>query len=718
MRRLIGSVMLVAGTAGLAYWASADHAVRMERQITADAQIVAQAMTLQSAQPVSVFVSGRDVRVPGTAPSLQGLEVLQRSFGAIDGVRLVDVSGVDVVPVADPFAISITKDGATLRAQGVLPSPSVRADLGGVNGPFADLAIAAGVPDDQWGNALAVGLEALAALPSGNLTVVDRQVTLTGDVSTPTDQGEIATLMQNLPQGYRYNDALDILDDGTPLRLDVRQTAGITRATGKLPSDLALSAVTNRFANAITDIVVSRMPAERPDWPTAAEGALDALAALSGGRLQMEGLEITLEGSGTPDGVAQANAALDDVPNGYAVSHNVSVEDDGAPLSVLIDFDGAAMTASGKYPAQFSPRIAGVTTVLDTGVPSFLTSETFLANANAGMAALGQLQSGTLFVTDTTLTLTGTATSPQIGAAIDGVLADIPALVTRDIKFLDDGSPSAWTMTYTAATGAVVEGRLPTTLAKSDLSEALGLAIAGMPGTAAEDNRASSAPDVLVLVAGILPELEQMTLTASEGGSALDLVTKPAVDIDLVATDLAQRLPADVAFSIQPLNRLPATGTARTNAATGLREVFIDGFWIPDLNFTTTRNGCTEQSRALLAGGQISFLSGSARLNATSIRTINGLAAVAVPCVEADLNLEVSGHTDPSGDADQNQLLSQDRADAVRAALIDRGVPARAITSIGFGASQPIAPNDTPEGRTQNRRTEIDWFEKDAVRDP
>ena len=215
-----------------------------------------------------------------------------------------------------------------------------------------------------------------------------------------------------------------------------------------------------------------------------------------------------------------------------------------------------------------------------------------------------------------------------------------------------------------------------------------------------------------------MPEIENMSLTQGPTGVGLDLVVAPGVQIDLIAQTLAEILPADVAFSISPLDPLPANGTQRLNAASGLSEVFLNGFWIPDLNFSTTLSGCTDESLRLLAGGSVSFLSGSARLDATSIRAINSLAAVAVPCVEADLELEVSGHTDASGDAEQNQILSQDRAEAVRNALIERGVPVRAITAIGFGDSQPVADNETAEGRAQNRRTDITWFERGALRDP
>jgi outer membrane protein OmpA-like peptidoglycan-associated protein len=71
------------------------------------------------------------------------------------------------------------------------------------------------------------------------------------------------------------------------------------------------------------------------------------------------------------------------------------------------------------------------------------------------------------------------------------------------------------------------------------------------------------------------------------------------------------------------------------------------------------------------------------------------------------LNLQIEGHTDSVGTDDFNQQLSERRADAVRDFLAEQGVPASAITARGFGKTQPVASNDTAEGRQRNRRVEL-----------
>ena len=71
------------------------------------------------------------------------------------------------------------------------------------------------------------------------------------------------------------------------------------------------------------------------------------------------------------------------------------------------------------------------------------------------------------------------------------------------------------------------------------------------------------------------------------------------------------------------------------------------------------------------------------------------------------LHLQVEGHTDSIGTDEYNRRLSEERADAVRDYLIQQGINGQVITAAGFGKSEPVAPNDTPEGRQQNRRVEL-----------
>jgi outer membrane protein OmpA-like peptidoglycan-associated protein len=81
------------------------------------------------------------------------------------------------------------------------------------------------------------------------------------------------------------------------------------------------------------------------------------------------------------------------------------------------------------------------------------------------------------------------------------------------------------------------------------------------------------------------------------------------------------------------------------------------------------------------------------------------------------LALQVEGHTDSVGNDEFNQQLSGRRADSVRDFLAEQGVPASLMTARGFGKTQPVASNDTPEGRQRNRRVEL-VVNGDAIGNP
>jgi outer membrane protein OmpA-like peptidoglycan-associated protein len=103
--------------------------------------------------------------------------------------------------------------------------------------------------------------------------------------------------------------------------------------------------------------------------------------------------------------------------------------------------------------------------------------------------------------------------------------------------------------------------------------------------------------------------------------------------------------------------------------------------------------------------GEGAFAPGRAELTAGAAAQLDQAAAFlrAAPGRRA----RVEGHTDSRGSANLNQALSQQRAEAVRAALVARGIEPDRLVAVGRGSDRPVATNDTPEGRASNRRVEI-----------
>jgi outer membrane protein OmpA-like peptidoglycan-associated protein len=222
--------------------------------------------------------------------------------------------------------------------------------------------------------------------------------------------------------------------------------------------------------------------------------------------------------------------------------------------------------------------------------------------------------------------------------------------------------------------------------------------------------------------------LNQLRSAFGEGNISGDISVDSRARAAAWTSGLAAALPnfktsgSEVTFDGDSIN---VGGTMPENAKSDmvakLKSVYGDGMRIGSFEAATAvteasrrasealsslRPGFTaeELTRALNIN-IINFKSGSSQIPRESMPVLEQSAS-AIKSAPAGTVLEVGGYTDNVGNPTANQRLSQQRADSVRRFLIDKGVVANSLVAKGYGDSNPIASNDTEDGRFRNRRIE------------
>jgi len=191
----------------------------------------------------------------------------------------------------------------------------------------------------------------------------------------------------------------------------------------------------------------------------------------------------------------------------------------------------------------------------------------------------------------------------------------------------------------------------------------------------------------------------------------------PATAEGVAVDALGCPLDTDADQVLDYLDSCPGTPVGVAVDATGCRlDSDMDGVWDEDdlcsdhaPGVTVGPDGCpvlfAEEQDVLVLGG-VTFETWSASLTPEAQQVLKQIAEALV--VRPDVRIRVNGHTDSDGTRELNLSLSQARADAVRDYLLSRGVPDDQLEARGFGPDVPIATNETPDGRRQNRRVELE----------
>ena len=241
-------------------------------------------------------------------------------------------------------------------------------------------------------------------------------------------------------------------------------------------------------------------------------------------------------------------------------------------------------------------------------------------------------------------------------------------------------------------------------------------------GSAAHKKETASTNGVLHTIDRVqFPNTEEMrdlpgtvTATANEAGEVVltGAIKTEAAERTLVEP-LYDALPARVTdqMTLDPAGPefgfvMVLVGTTREQEAGEIRAALATekALTVIDLLNVVAVPKLEDDINALFKREPIQFDSGSAQIRAVSNPTLDKAAELLKATPAGKVLFE--GHTDSAGNAAANLALSQSRAEAVRAALVTRGIDAARLSAKGFGSERPIADNNTAEGRQANRRVE------------
>lgn len=377
-----------------------------------------------------------------------------------------------------------------------------------------------------------------------------------------------------------------------------------------------------------------------------------------------------------------------------------------------------AKGAGGELVAQgYAPSAAVRTELEEAGVPVAGLSlasgapDGWAQALRAGAAALAPLDTGSFAVTGGTLTLEGVAATPAEDAAARAAL-DVPddfeTVVAVEIA---DPGVVDFSLDYDAATGFRLDGIVPESFGADAFAAALGVEV----DTGALETTSASLPGLDTALSGlgaVLPQLETLEIHGGNEGVSAKAQALAGLAPEAVTGALVGVLGPDAGVDVSAVADPPEDGTERRNPVTGIRQFAHGGAWVtlPEGLDEPTPEVCAQTATDRVAATPIRFLTGSAELDPSSIAAIDELAGIVNLCTRAPgMIVTIGGHTDATGAPEENYILSARRARAVKDALAARGVPAGRMIAIGYGETEPIADNETEEGRALNRRTTFTW---------
>ena len=408
-------------------------------------------------------------------------------------------------------------------------------------------------------------------------------------------------------------------------------------------------------------------------------------------RIVVAGRDVTFAADAfSEDGRLSAVASVEAVPGVRLVNDETRLVPEAKPFVWSAERDVVRVTLGGSSPLPSSKAklmeaaraaLGGVEVTdrmgLSRGAPPRFDNAALLL-----LDQIGKLKDGKITLSDNKVALSGMARELGGREAISAALKNLPegySVAANDIKappyiLQAYKDPVAVTLTLT--------GYVPDNNVHAALVAAAGRKFFSEKVV---DNLKASIGAPAGFAAAVVPALGAL--------SRLSTGT-------LVVTDREVKLSGDALYE-----------AAATQIRAGLGKDFPQGWQFkPEISVKPAAapvdaTVCQQLFSELLGKARIRFESSKADIVADSAGLLDRLIETALRCPNA--NIEVAGHTDADGEEAANQALSEKRAQAVADYLIRAGLPANRFTPVGFGSTQPIAGNDSEQGKAQNRRIDF-----------
>lgn len=733
----IGLLPLLALWLATLWWKTAP--IEADLQARASTQIASEKASEPPSGWAEVAVAGRDVTVSGRAPA-EGLQV--RAADAADrvfGVRLVN-GAASLLEEQKPFTWAAARDGGKLTLTGfVAPDDSREKIIAAAKAAFPGIAIddqmkvARGAPSAAAAMA-AYGLGQLAKLEKGTASYSNQAYSITG--TAPTSEIYAATLaaVKSLPNAMTLAKAEIIPPTLKPYLWSAERKANDVTLAGYVPSDAVrtslVDAAKQAFSGAtITDKMQIALGAPQ-NFAEAALAGLGQLATLVEGKAALSDLAFSLTGRSSSAGLNTASlleSLRGKLPAG--IIPQVSVESPAPPppppppppsLPTARPFVWSAskladgLNANGFAPSETALKnnAAAVQALVPAakfvnelrvaqGLPD---SVDFNAATQFALSQLNVLRTGAARISDNKISVTGEAPNltiyQSVLTALNGAL---PGGLAKD-QVAITVAPYAWGMTL-ADDVVTLTGLVPDERSRQELLASVAKALPK-----------ARIVDQLGIAAGAPSCFAALTSASINHAGNLD---SGAVQFDGTALRVSGQA-ASTAIAEQIKSALAA---GWPNCARGMADITIrpavsipppDLPPVPPLAAPAPKpavaappvNQCPVLIRSALEKDRILFDTAKATIRAESQKVLKDIADVLNACKGAQF--EVAAHTDSDGDPAMNQDLSERRAAAVVEYLTEKlNVAKGQLTSKGYGAARPIAPNTTAEGKQQNRRVEF-----------